>query len=479
MTYEQVPLAVRVLYRSIIVISTFYIATSHITMPDSLLEESPLSSLGLRVLWVATILAGVLALVRPSFGLMTVEYILVNKSFLAYSFGGIALTSTDYVTLIDSGAFMAIGLTLYGLILKTRIHNYLCPFDASSEAAPPRFVHPLIILSLAMIALHFGNYFYGAVIKMALGEHVSSWVLVNRTYQLILMALESRVLPISFDPNLVQHVYDAFAAIYVPFNFVVLIAQFFCIIALNNIRWTIAITVCFDLMHVGIFILTGIFFWKWILLNLAIVAALSLIVRTSISLQHRVLVMILVLASPVIYKIPPFAWFDTAAANTLHIHAITDDGEVYEVPSNYFLPLAVTIVQQRMQWPLENKFPTTTWGTTREWDRLAELSNCSTANTIEEWFWFIKSHEQITNIIQRYHTYILSVVDDRGLLNYDIYPHHFFTMPWELQEFRSLDKRRIVAYRYISEAACLSLDEGRLVKDVKRSQSFDIPVRGD
>ncbi len=478
-TYAHVPLAVRVLYRSIMVICTFYIATSHIAVPDSLLENAPLSASGLKVLWLVMILSGCLALIRPSFGLMTAEYILVNKIFLGATFGGLAITPTDYITLIDSGAFLAVGITLFGLIAGSRWGGRLW----SSEGAPSapsasgtQALHPLIILTLAMIAMHFGNYFYGALFKMSLGEHIWSWALENRTFLLILMGLESHVLPISFSPSLVQHAYDAFAFLYLPFNLAVLVAQFLCIFALNKLRWTIAVTLFYDAMHLGIFLLTGIFFWKWILLNLAIVAALSLVPRGPIPLQHRVLVMALVFLSPYVYKIPPFAWLDTPAVNTLHILAVTDAGETLEVPNNYFLPLSVTFVQQRMQWPARGKFPTTTWGTTRQIETLAAMSDCEDARPVDAWRPFGYSRDKISTILRRYHEYVLSAVDDRGLLNYDLYPHHIFTMPWEQQAFRSFDKRRIVAYRYESESVCLSLKDGRLQKHVKRSHGFDIPL---
>ena len=66
-------------------------------------------------------------------------------------------------------------------------------------------------LFLTAVALHFGNYFYGAVGKMTMGNNPFYWIYGNQTEYLMLASLETGVNPLSFANGLAECGYELFA----------------------------------------------------------------------------------------------------------------------------------------------------------------------------------------------------------------------------------------------------------------------------
>jgi hypothetical protein len=67
-------------------------------------------------------------------------------------------------------------------------------------------------------------------------------------------------------------------------------------------------------------------------------------------------------------------------------------------------------------------------------------------------------------------------VDENGYVDYDLFPHHIFSMPWHFEDFKQLDKRRIVSFRYENQAVCIGYEDGNLTKQKKYGATFDIPL---
>ena len=127
-----------------------------------------------------------------------------------------------------------------------------------------------------------------------------------------------------------------------------------------------------------------------------------------------------------------FAWLDSRSMNRVQLFAVTDDGAEYLVPSNYFLGLSVTFAQNRLVWPAEGAVPTNTWGVSRDRDIMERGLACNwTADDLSERVVpFSVPQAQIAYFIQRYHQQVLSMLDADGRFEYDLFPHHIFSMPW-------------------------------------------------
>jgi hypothetical protein len=472
----------RILTRSIVAFALFYIVTSHIPIADALVHDKPLTRFELDQLWMIAAGCGVIGFFRPSFGLVPLLYILWQKQQLTYVFAA-PIEWMDYFTLVETGSFLILGCLLHALFRKVGMSS---PAEADDDT-PARTktdrwtgsLHPINVLVLFAVALHFGNYFYAGLIKTTLGDSPIDWFLHNRTELLVLAGWDNRVLPVSFRDGLPGLTYEAISNVRVVTNLITISIQLLAVVAIVRIRWAILITLSYDVLHLVIFVTTGIFFWKFILLNLAIVAALTLLATHDIPKKLKYALASAVVGSAFIFHIlPSFAWLDTPSMNQVRLYAVTGDGTSYRVPSSYFLGTSVNFAQNRWVWPARGPFPTETWGTTRD-NAVAEAARrCDWGGDSEGRLKpsFDLARSRIEEVVRRNHVQILSMADGNGRVDYDLFPHHIFSMPWYFEDFKKLDKRRIVAYRYESEAACLGYDNGRLTKQVKFRSTFDIPL---
>jgi hypothetical protein len=484
-SYASTTLSFRILTRSIIAFAVFYIVTSHYPIADTLVHNKPLARFEFGYLWMVAVGCGLLGFFRPSLGLVPLLYISWLKQQLSYVFAA-PIDWLDYFTLIETGCFLIIGLLLYALFRKL---GALRPVEPDS-GVPPRAqsvawigaLHPIDVLVLFAVALHFGNYFYAGLIKATLGDNPLDWTLHNRTELLVLAAWDNLVLPVSFREHFPALTYKLIANVRPVTNFLTITIQLLAVVAIVRIRWAIFITLCYDLLHLVIFATTGIFFWKFILLNLAIVAALTPIAVLDTPAKLKFALASVVLCSVLVFHIlPSFAWLDTPSMNRVRLYAIADDGRAYLVPSNYFLATSVNVAQNRWIWPSRGPFPTQTWGTTRNNVIAKAAQDCSWERRDEDLLKpkFGMTRKRIEEVVRRNHFQILSMADGNGRVDYDLFPHHIFSMPWYFEAFKTLDKRRIVSYRYESEADCIGYDNGRLTKQIKFQATFDIPLRHD
>ena len=75
-----------------------------------------------------------------------------------------------------------------------------------------------------------------------------------------------------------------------------------------------------------------------------------------------------------------------------------------------------------------------------------------------------------------HHTYILEAINKEGVINYDLYPHHIWSVPSHFQEFNALDKRKIQAYVFHIQSGCTKYEEGKVHYDIKLEGTYKIEL---
>ncbi|MDH3703472.1 MAG: hypothetical protein OEU46_19400 [Alphaproteobacteria bacterium] len=480
-SYARATRSFRILVRAIISFALFYVVTSRFTVSDALVAGKPFADFELNQAWLIAAICGVLGYFRPSFAIVTLQYIVWQKRQLMDVFG-LAVDWLDYFTLIETGTVLIVGYLIY-VGVRTRIDidpaTDRAATDSAGGAAKSLVLHPVDMLVIAAVALHFGNYFFAGVIKAYIGSDLTFWFRENPTPFLTLAALESKVLPLSFSEGLTAFAYQTMDKIFPVTNFATIVIQLFALFAVIRVRWAIYTTLAYDVLHLTIFVLTGIFFWKFIVLNLAIVAALATIRTKKMSVALQSFLCFVVVISPFVFHIfPSYAWLDSRSMNVVRLYAVTEDEKEVQVPSNYFLGLSVTFTQHRLVWPEKGPVTTESWGVAKSMEEMRQSLSCEWGHEKGDLptatFYYPKEH--ISRLIRRYHGQALTMLDADGRFEYDIYPHHIFSMPWFFEDFRMLDKRRIKAYRYESETLCLDFKDGKPQHRRLWHATFDIPL---
>ena len=395
---------------------------------------------------VAQAACAVIALWRPSFAMVPAAYVMVYKS-AALDLFGVDITFTDYLPLVDLSLFIS-----YAFMARRLV-----------KVEPETYGGYVFV---AAVGAHFANYFWSARAKTAIGDSLIHWMLHNNTAWLTVAAKEVGIAPIGHWPGLLSLSVMGMMAVMPLINAMTLFGQFLAAAAIAR-RWSIiAITLFYDLTHVIIFLVSGIFFWKWILLNLLIVAS----ARKLPKLPGAALVGIamVLLARPVFF-VAKLGWYDTPALVDSYVVAVTRDGRSYRVPSNYFGTFSVTMAQQRLARP-PGHYPTVSFGAARtraEWK--AAENDCQIAMADRP----LGAPDLVADFLRRHHRYVLSKVDAQGHYNYDFYPHHIWSNPFMFQEFAQLDKRTIDHYVYVVQSKCLRYDGAA---DVRRDDRIRIDV---
>lgn len=140
----------------------------------------------------------------------------------------------------------------------------------------------------------------------------------------------------------------AVAAVRIPLMIFTLVVECGALFILWR-RWSLpAFLVLTSMLHVGAFALTGIFFWKWILIDLAFLTFLLYGRRVQrlriFSLGHFVLAVILILGSQAWVAARNLTWFDTPLTYSIRLEGVDTKGNVHVLPAGFFRPYAETFV---------------------------------------------------------------------------------------------------------------------------------------
>lgn len=471
-SYRNITPTVSIVLRITLSFSVFYLVTSRMYLSDEIVGQATDLGWIVNYLWIVAAAFGLIGLVRPSFGMITLHYMHWQKQAVAALFG-VPITSVDYMTIIDTAGLLIIAVMLLGPfgLLQRR-------FRSLANREPGQRISLMEAVFLAAVALHFGNYFYGALGKIAMGDDPIFWILHNKTQYLILASREVGVNPLTFSDGLVKAAYQAFSFSVPLFNFATVVGQLVCVILIIRPRLAMLTTAYFDLMHVGIFIFTGIFFWKFILLNLAIVLGLHRMLKRTVPALFAAFLVVLVVISPALFHINYFFWIDSRSMNSVKLWAVDDTGREYRVPASYFLTMSVTMNQQRLVYPQFGPFPTWTWGSTRSPEDFYSGEDCALTRHSEGGptnRYFVEK-ARISKAVQKYQQHVLDRTSGSADFAYNLYPHHMFSVPWEFEDFRQLDKRRITKFRYSIEAICLGFENGEFTREIVWSDGFDIDI---
>lgn len=473
-TYRDVSPALVMLIRGVTLIMGLYTVAAGVVVPPGL--DQPFAAIrammpvGLIVILVCTIVA----LWRPSFAILPNVAAVAAKSISGQGLGLGALSPTDYLPLVELASFGALAILLWHLSARVPVLRAICAEDKTSL----RSVSTLVFFVL--LSAHFANYFYSGMQKVTLdGALPWTWASENPTAMLAELATFGAFAPLAHWGDLNSMMVAALWVTTVPANWVVLVTQLAAVVVVFSRRFTLATITFYDIVHVAIFLASGIFFWKWILLNAILLSAVCRLDRLDFR-RYGTIACVVVLGSPFVFFVARLGWYDTGAFNHHVIHAEMADGNLLEVPSNWFAIASVTVAQNRLG-TLGPAYPTRTWGTTQSREvRDAALDECAFRDDRDWRVFYTVNPDKIERFFRRFHDYRQSTLDDQGQVDYDLFPHHIFSNPFAFNAFKMVDKRDIVAYHYGNDRVCfVRADDRGLLLERRPGPRLRIPVSND
>lgn len=406
--------------------------------------------------WPAIVL-GIAALWRPGVLLFPLLLLLWCKQTDA-GITGLAVTPTDYMPIIESGVLLWCALALR--------HWFGRPRQPAASAA--RF-DSCDLLVLLTVAVHFGNYFHSGLAKLLLDGGPLVWVFENHTPNIMAAAVRTGIAPLAGNEPLWTTVYAGMSAGVVAANLLVISAQLASVIAITRVRLAFWLTLFFDFTHVVIFIVSGIFFWKWIMLNAAICWALSAMRTRVVPAAARVLLGVSVICAIGLFFTARLAWYDSRMMNDVYVAAVVADGRELRVPTNYFLNTSVTFTQSRIAMGVAGHLVgVESLGSV--YDAVLRRSYETCTPVWHETRAPPRGLDRLQAFLRRHHRHVLAHSDADGRFDYDAFPHHVWSNPWLFDDFKRLDKRTIVAYKVIVESVCLGRGAAEPVQVLRRTE---------
>jgi hypothetical protein len=416
------------------------------------------------------IAAGLLALWRPSFAVpLLFHYVMFRHQMNLVS--GVAVSETDYLSMLDIGEFVVLGSL--ATVLATR--------PGIVERMPIR-VNGIVLRDSACaliwawaVGAHLGNYFVSGWTKVQTGDgNPLFWLLHNPTQTSILIGLERGDNPLAAWPWLVQLSWNAIIKGGAALNLFVLGLQLAAPLAILRRRVLMAFTLLFDLFHVAVYMTLGALFTFWIAVNILIYLSAKRISNKALTPAMQAMTIVAVMTAHFMFYTSHLGWLDGAKLASPSVMAETRDGRIVPVPSVFFGILSYSIAQTAMYVPDDN-FPMRLGGNTYNPTDWRDAQSCGpqiahhqdTGVTLAT----VENMVRQTDAAMRRHPF----VKDENL--FYAYPHHMFANPLMFSAFNALSMADIVRYHYVVESVCLGLHDGRLVRDVRKRTDFPIDVR--
>lgn len=228
---------------------------------------------------------------------------------------------------------------------------------------------------LLALCLHAESYLQPAFTKLAL-----NWLHTNELYHLFISAHVNGWLP-----NISEQAVASTARVIQVLNPVLLLGTLLVELSpaliLLNARLARFVFVGCALLHLGIFFSSGIFFWKWIIVNAALFAVVTRLPRTATArvfgLTSRYFwVSLLIFAFfGGAFRSAELGWIDTRLNNMYRMEAVSSSGTRGELGPDYFAPYDMRFAQNRFSYLVKTPHIEMTFGMLGDLDLVTALAH--------------------------------------------------------------------------------------------------------
>lgn len=441
--------------------------------PDYTLADPGAALAGqyVSIAYFAALAFSVLSWFRPAF-VLPVAIFLLSTRLLVLPISGVEMSFLDIRYMIDMSLYAAV-MGVVVVKVGPRIHPWLGSEERQNEIVGVVF------------GLHLANYFWSGIAKMDAGPTPWYWIFNNHTFNQIPYTAESGILPIGHLPLLTNIAYHSFQFTYIPLNAMIVLAQLFAIICVLRIGWLKITSVMYEFLHVGIFILGGLFFWPWVWNNITIWWAARTAKKGLAWNTKLACIATIILGAPALHlnEAAFLAWFDVADARQVYFEAVTEDGRTVKVPSAFFNSHSYSMSHAYLgSQEIRGQYKWTMLGSTDSVDRNEKDGECADPPTLESIP--LETAEERTGrekrmmrFITAHHKKMLAREDSFGRGTYYFHVHHHPSNPFLYKEFNKLSLHDVVGYQQVMESSCHRMVDGRVEKQVKARDTEYVDVR--
>jgi len=280
------------------------------------------------------IMLGVLLYFHPSFVSLFLILSLIITSQFQYPVGGFTLT--------DKRALFDI-LLLFNCFLYLRLIIKI----------------ETITFIFLLLCMHASNYFIPGLIKLQISPHLYEWLLFNEMHMIVVNPLIKGWL-VFFERDIMENLISLIKTFRVPFLIGSILIELSGLILIFRKKLSIILLVFFILLHLGILLGSGIFFWQWILIDLGFIYLLLKLPKDQIkALFNKKLFLtslVIIIFSQLYFKPHQLGWFDTRLNHTFNFEVVDDQGNTYNLQKTSMAPYDMLFHFDRLLYHVDAKF---------------------------------------------------------------------------------------------------------------------------
>lgn len=389
------------------------------------------------------------------------------------------LTGFEYSRMLDIQPLFQLAL---GAALASMVVGFVALLrwlPAHTTRTKSQWTDQLVFI---LVSFHLASYLMSGVAKIALDGGPLSWALENELRNIFFVGVVLQHLVWQDFPGAVSAMTQSFDAVGRLMSIIILTFQLAAITALASRRWAIALLLCYDVFHIGIFLTQGANFFSWVLVNLCLVAAIARLPKNYFGLKAVMISLALMLFCQMgfskFYRVAALGWYDTLAVNDAHFVAYTAEGVERRVPNAFFGFYSYPISHMSFGYPEHGRYlPTGTNGGTDD-SRIERLArDCSFTETdwasTKGYRW---NAEAVSNLVRARHKQLVETTPGPLPWTSNVYWHHFWNPPSTFSRFQDLRLDEITGFRFVVDSYCLQVTgTGPTTENVSTAE-FLIPL---
>jgi len=200
----------------------------------------------------------------------------------------------------------------------------------------------ILAFFIVVISFHASNYFIPGLGKILISEHYIDWIWSNDLSNILAAKYFRGWLETIIPNENIGLIVSWFHTVTVPMQIFTFLSQVLVLFVFLKKRLSLILFITFELLHLGVFLASGIFFWEWILVNLAIVYVINRLSSKEEKMIFNFKVLLLsfsfILLGHSVFHSSMLAWYDTPLNNSYKIYVTNEKGERYRVDNNLFAP---------------------------------------------------------------------------------------------------------------------------------------------
>lgn len=307
----------------------------------------------------------------------------------------------------------------------------------------PVFKVKTYLFWIVLFSLIASNYFIPAIEKMRIGPTWYSWMSENELWVHLRSAFSRHWM--SF---LDSEQKDKLYRIAEKTNFLMIIytiiVEVFAIFILYKRKFAITLLILFSILHIGIFIESGIFFWKWILFNLSLATILIVYKESFVQLfttKNFYISVCIIILSPWVFQPVKLAWWDVPFYEVIQYEVTDKKNQKFVMAGNQMRPYEQYFTFGRMNFLIPDSVPVVGLSTT-DYNKFCELKKMDFEN-INDWVDKNKMHTYDSVLLRTFDNFVLTFFKNynKHFVSNDIYvprfatPDHIWTGKYPLNKF--------------------------------------------